>query len=661
VETLANQRVTARQLDRVVAESGVGRLDFIKIDVEGAETRVIEGAQAVLERFRPVILFEASDRSLQSQGSSLDALLSLLESCGYLVYAFDSSGLPVPAAGGCVSDNMLATPSEKPLPAAWCETFQEPYLSFVVTTRNDDHGGGLRRRTQTFVNALIGQCKRHGLTAELIVVEWNPPPDRAPLREALDWPTDTSPCQVRFIEVPASVHACFRHARAFPLFQMIAKNVGIRRARGKYILATNIDILFSDELMRFLAAGRLEPGYMYRIDRHDVMADVPVDAPVEEQLAYCNAHQIRVNTREGTVPVSPQGCWPQVANDIASAHRGISLGRGWFPPDWQGKELFRWVQNDAELQIVAPEGESPWLALDVAPGPGVGGASFTLTVWDETGSAVAEAEVNGRSRVLVPLNSSSGPRRLRLHCAHGGRPSPGELRILNFRVFRCEWEYLGDPSNAAGSHASNDIPGVSRIGVPRKIAGVIRRAAENGPVIQVSVPVPHVLRRFLRFCLRIKDRPGGPAGQQEPRGHNPLEEDGELSRVAYLHTNACGDFTLLARKDWFDLRAYPEWDLFSFHIDAVFCYAAHHGGVGERVLEDPMRIYHIEHGSGSGWTPEGAERLFQRLREKGVSWLEYSEVVRWVDEMRRLNCPMIFNHESWGLADCDLPETRLGN
>ena len=39
----------------------------------------------------------------------------------------------------------------------------EPYLSIVATTRNDDHGGSLLRRTQTFVNALVAQCNRHEL------------------------------------------------------------------------------------------------------------------------------------------------------------------------------------------------------------------------------------------------------------------------------------------------------------------------------------------------------------------------------------------------------------------------------------------------------------------------------------------------------------------
>ena len=75
--------------------------------------------------------------------------------------------------------------------------------------------------------------------------------------KALRWPETTDPCQVRIIEVPPELHRRFRHSENLPLFQMIAKNVGIRRARGRFVLATNIDILLSDELVRALARGEL--------------------------------------------------------------------------------------------------------------------------------------------------------------------------------------------------------------------------------------------------------------------------------------------------------------------------------------------------------------------------------------------------------------------
>ena len=55
---------------------------------------------------------------------------------------------------------------------------REPYLSVVVATRNDDHGGDPLKRLQAFVNCFDQQCRRTSLDAEVIVVEWNPPTDR---------------------------------------------------------------------------------------------------------------------------------------------------------------------------------------------------------------------------------------------------------------------------------------------------------------------------------------------------------------------------------------------------------------------------------------------------------------------------------------------------
>src|SRR4051812_27398897 len=97
-----------------------------------------------------------------------------------------------------------------------------PYLSVVATARNDDHGGRLLYRMQLFVDGLIAQCNRYGLDAELVLVEWNPPTDRARLVEALRWPATSGRLTVRIIEVPSDVHARLRHSERLPLFQMIA-------------------------------------------------------------------------------------------------------------------------------------------------------------------------------------------------------------------------------------------------------------------------------------------------------------------------------------------------------------------------------------------------------------------------------------------------------
>jgi hypothetical protein len=72
-----------------------------------------------------------------------------------------------------------------------------------------------------------------------------------------------------------------------------------------------------------------------------------------------------------------------------------------------------------------------------------------------------------------------------------------------------------------------------------------------------------------------------------------------------------------------------------------------------------MRIYHIEHAAGSGWTPEGAEQLVRRIAASGIPILSVGQVLHWAAGMRRRGQPMIVNDDHWGLAREHLPETTL--
>jgi len=63
-------------IDGVIAQ-GAADPDFIKCDVEGAETRVIEGARRLLARRRPIWLLETFDATV----------LPLMESFGYTTHA----------------------------------------------------------------------------------------------------------------------------------------------------------------------------------------------------------------------------------------------------------------------------------------------------------------------------------------------------------------------------------------------------------------------------------------------------------------------------------------------------------------------------------------------------------------------------------------------
>jgi hypothetical protein len=174
-----------------------------------------------------------------------------------------------------------------------------PYLSVVASTRNDNHGGDLTRRTQIFIDALVAQAARHRVETELILVEWNPPPDRPPLAAELHWPEDNPWCGIRIITVGPEIHRRFGYSDRLPIFQMMAKNAGVRRAAGRFVLHTNIDIVFSDAIFAWIAGRSLRPGVVYRCDRVDVDREVPVGVPLTEQLEYCANHVLRIGRKDG--------------------------------------------------------------------------------------------------------------------------------------------------------------------------------------------------------------------------------------------------------------------------------------------------------------------------------------------------------------------------
>jgi FkbM family methyltransferase len=92
----AIEQVRLMTLDDIVDAylSSTSFIGVVKIDVEGAEHKVLLGARRILERHQPVILIELVDAALHYQGTNREEVLSLLQSLGYLFYIFgDIRGL----------------------------------------------------------------------------------------------------------------------------------------------------------------------------------------------------------------------------------------------------------------------------------------------------------------------------------------------------------------------------------------------------------------------------------------------------------------------------------------------------------------------------------------------------------------------------------------
>lgn len=86
------ETVEIRTADGFIREHGVGRLDFIKVDIEGWELRMLTGAAETLRRFAPSILTEVNDSHLGRAGDSAESLFAYLRSLGYRAFACDRSG-----------------------------------------------------------------------------------------------------------------------------------------------------------------------------------------------------------------------------------------------------------------------------------------------------------------------------------------------------------------------------------------------------------------------------------------------------------------------------------------------------------------------------------------------------------------------------------------
>ena len=78
-------QVPLRKIDSLVSEAKYPPPQIMKIDVEGAEVQVLEGARQTLQVSKPILFIEAHSRNLA------DACTELLEGIGYRVRVFDQS------------------------------------------------------------------------------------------------------------------------------------------------------------------------------------------------------------------------------------------------------------------------------------------------------------------------------------------------------------------------------------------------------------------------------------------------------------------------------------------------------------------------------------------------------------------------------------------
>ena len=86
----------ALRLDTLMAELNWPRVGLIKIDVQGAEPRVLAGARETVSRNRPAVFMEIDDGALRRFGSSAEGLQNEMAAMEYEMFEADERTLATP-------------------------------------------------------------------------------------------------------------------------------------------------------------------------------------------------------------------------------------------------------------------------------------------------------------------------------------------------------------------------------------------------------------------------------------------------------------------------------------------------------------------------------------------------------------------------------------
>lgn len=104
--------IEVKKLDDVLEAEGVKTVDCVKMDVEGAEELILQGATKLFARCKPRVIFEINPGALAALNLKADGAWRFLEARGYRFYTIDEEGviaeLKDPPQGG----NVIALPAE---------------------------------------------------------------------------------------------------------------------------------------------------------------------------------------------------------------------------------------------------------------------------------------------------------------------------------------------------------------------------------------------------------------------------------------------------------------------------------------------------------------------------------------------------------------------
>ena len=146
-----------------------------------------------------------------------------------------------------------------------------PFVSVVLTGRNDGYGGDFNSRFFRTLGFNHQQLKERGIEHEIVFVEWAPPLGRPLLRDlAYHALPALHSAKVSWYVVAEEYQQALSLNARLQYLEFIAKNVGIRRASGRFVLVSNCDVFLGRRVLETFADSRLLARTVYRAPRFDL-------------------------------------------------------------------------------------------------------------------------------------------------------------------------------------------------------------------------------------------------------------------------------------------------------------------------------------------------------------------------------------------------------
>ncbi|KAI8096490.1 uncharacterized protein BX664DRAFT_258050 [Halteromyces radiatus] len=172
----------------------------------------------------------------------------------------------------------------------------EYYLSIVVAARPMDYTADYRTKLQNTIDSTFLMAEKTKTLMEIILVDWNPQPQRRPLRDSFRFRRSDF-LTYRILTVPRQIHDSLYQPDRSPTYEFEAKNVGIRFARGEFVLCSKLDDIWTTHLHNAVKSRSWRKGIFYTQSQKDDSNGIKEDSvqlssfPTDDELDQaCGIH-----------------------------------------------------------------------------------------------------------------------------------------------------------------------------------------------------------------------------------------------------------------------------------------------------------------------------------------------------------------------------------